>query len=155
MGQFEDITFQREPIGETLINEIIPLIVANKSETGSDHFELNPDFAQYEALDQHGYARLFTARKDSNLIGYQLYLINPNLNYGYTGATSTVIFIKPEHRGFGRKFIEFAESEMAKDKIDYIFQNIGSKAKDLTPFLERFGYEKTDTIYAKRLSHGV
>lgn len=151
MGTLDQIAFAREPVTESLIEEMIPLLVQNNAETGTDGFDLEPSFDQYLAMDQAGYIRLFTARKDSKLIGYQVFVINPNLHYKYVSATSDVVYISPEHRGFGHKFMADNESKLKAESINAIFQNISAK-KDASKLMEWMGYHLEDRVYMKRLS---
>lgn len=150
MGTIGEIAFNREQVSESLIEEMIPLLQANNAETGTDGFDLEPSFDQYKALDDHGYLRLFTARKDSKLIGYQVFIINPNLHYKYVSATSDVVYISPEHRGFGHKFMADNESKLKAESINAIFQNISAK-KDASKLMEWMGYHLEDRVYMKRL----
>jgi GNAT superfamily N-acetyltransferase len=144
--------FQRERAHE-IFQEVMPLLELHYKEIA--HFKdikLNPDFESYEKLERLGSLRTYTARdQQSRLVGYAVFFIRHNIHYKESlQAVQDIIFVHPEQRGFGRRFIEWCDAELAKEKVEAVYHHVKA-AHNFGPMLERLGYQLVDLIYARRL----
>lgn len=144
--------FARERFQDT-IDEAMPLVTAHYDEIA--HFKdipLDPDHVMYAALEDAGVLRVFTARTDEDqLIGYAVFFVRPNIHYKTSlQAAQDVIFIHPNHRGTGGKFILWCDEELRKEGVQAVYHHVKA-AHNFGPMLERFGYQLIDLIYGRRL----
>lgn len=144
-------TFQKESVAQ-VIGEIEPLLHKHWHEIA--HYKdipLNPDWSRYIQVEEAGALRVFTVRKNEKLIGYCVYLLNKNMHYKDSlQALQDILFIDPEHRGGGMKFLKWCDEQLRLEGVQAVYQHIKLK-HNFGPMLERLGYELVDLIYAKRL----
>lgn len=152
------MTFARERLDDNLCAELMPLLQMHYQEVA--HFKdipLDPDFQQYIQLDNQNLIRTYIARTTepvSLLTGYAIYLIKHNLHYQTSlQALQDVLFIHPDHRGFGSSFISWCDEELRKDKVEAVYHHIKIK-HDFSAILTPLGYERIEYIYGRRLHHG-
>lgn len=147
----EKISFQSESLID-LQEEISPLLVKHFTEIS--HYPdilLNPDWDRYFALENGGLFKVFTAREEGVLIGYNAFFLNTNAHYKDSKqASQDVIFIDPSRRGFGKLFIQWCDEQLKEMGIQVVYHHLKAK-KNFGPMLETIGYELVDLIYAKRL----
>lgn len=143
----------REPI-QTLWTEIVPLLYAHWREIATwQDIELNPDLDSYEALEEAGMLRVYTAREDGKLVGYAAFFVRTNMHYSDSlQAQQDVLFLAPSHRKgtTGIRLIQRAEEELAKEGVQVVYHHV-KVAHDFGPVLERKGYKLVEKIYAKRI----
>lgn len=138
---------------QDVLHEMIPLLELHWREIA--HYKdipLEPDAERYFMMQDAGMLRVFTVRDQLNgLVGYGVYIINTNPHYSSSKqALQDILFIRPEHRGRGGKFITWCDEQLKADGCQVVYQHI-KKAHNFGPMLERHGYELVDLIYAKRL----
>ena len=116
-----------------------------------DKIKLNPDWDTYYKLESLGMFKLYTARKDGELVGYFTVVVTKGLHYAdHKFAATDVIYISPEHRKgrAGYKLIKFAEQNLADDGVSVLVIN----TKDHAPFdslLESMDYNLAERLYQK------
>jgi GNAT superfamily N-acetyltransferase len=147
-----DISFQAESF-DSVFDEMLPLLRNHYFEVA--HFkdiDFEPDVEMYAALYNAGVLKLYTARSaTSELIGYAAYFVRGNLHYKSSKqAVQDVIYIAPERRGFGSKFIKWCDEQLKSEGVQAVYHHVKAK-QDWGPMLMRMGYEKIDIIYARRL----
>ena len=148
------ITFQREFSGPLLHKELFPLLTAHYDEIA--HFKdikLKPAFDRYDDLEERGALRVFTAREDGRVVGYSIYIITHNLHYSDSlQALQDVLFLIERARAglTGFKFIKWCDGELAADGVQVVMHHV-KKSHDFSPVLERMGYTKIESVYARRL----
>lgn len=153
--QIEDtrIDYAREPFSEALANEARPLIEKNWEETSHRHdIPLKPDMDKYKTLDERGFLAIFTARKKGALVGYCVMLVSEfthSKDKHY--ASQDVVYISPEHRGFGPLFINWCDGHLKRSGVSEVFRG-SSEILDCGPLLERIGYKPVSRLYSRRLS---
>lgn len=150
MGTF---TFARESI-RGLWPELWPLLFAHWEEiaTWSD-IPMDPDREAYEAIEDAGLLRLYTARNAQGLVGYAAYVVRTHLHYrGSVQAVQDVVYLRPEYRQgrIGQKLLEAADADLASEGVQVVFQHV-KLAHNFGPLLERLGYEHLENVYARRL----
>ena len=147
--------FQREILSAQLILELKPLFDEHFEE--SEHFkdiELSPNFESYLQLEASGMLRVFTVRVDGELICYSVLFVMPSYHYKNSiQATHDILFVKKEHRGLGRSFIQFCDDELRNEGVQVVYQSVKLKA-NYGPLLQRIGYEPVDLVYYRRLDKG-
>ena len=148
--------FQRENAKDILNDEnLLPLFQKHWEEISFyKDIPLSPDYAQYKKLDEMGILRVYTARDtDNKLVGYCVFFVNKNLHYSSAPpqAMQDIIFIDPEKRGFGAKFILWTEKQLAAEGVAVLFHHIKTKTPHTIDLFRRLGYENIDLILGKRL----
>lgn len=148
--------FQRET-ALAVFNEIKPLLLKHWEEVSFyKDIALDPDYDAYAKMDELGILRVYTARDEDNvLIGYAVFFVRTNPHYKQSlQAVQDIIFIDPEKRGFGVKFILWTEKQLAEEGVQVIFHHIKTKTPHTIDLFRRLGYENIDLILGKRLDNG-
>ena len=144
--------FTQETV-EQNVAESKPLLESHFKEIAQfQDIPLDPDYDQYIALEKAGFIRCFIARDtDGAMVGYAVYFVRNNLHYrGSLQAVQDVIFIKPEFRGRGGRFILWCDEKLKEQGVQVVYHHVKSKF-NFGPMLEKCGYELVDLIYARRL----
>ena len=144
--------FARETLS-SIKDEIEPLLELHWREIA--HYQdilLEPDWAAYFRAEELGLARFYTARDDQGyLIGYIVFFLRFNIHYKSSlQASQDILFIHPERRGFGAKFIAWCDDQLKLEGVQAVYHHV-KQAHNFGPLLERLGYSLVDLIYAKRL----
>lgn len=147
------IGFRRENVASVWY-EIQPLLARHALEVA--HFKdipLNPDENLYYAMEEKGLARVYTARLDGTtqaLVGYSVFFVRRSMHYDSVQAQNDIIFIQPEHRGFGARFITWCDEQLRAEGVQAVRHHVKA-AHNWGRVIERQGYELEDLIYVKRL----
>jgi L-amino acid N-acyltransferase YncA len=147
------LKFEQEQLSDGLIEEMMPLINAHWEEIAHDKdIPLDPDWYKYGQLQTLGSLKVFTARDDDGqILGYSFFFVSPNLHYKSSlQAVQDVIYIDKERRGFGRKFIDWCDSELRQMGVQKVYHHVKAK-HNFGPMLETLDYHLVDLIYARRL----
>jgi len=146
-----DIVFGRE-IAETLFLEIIPLILEHYREIAVDMGQpLEPDWEQYRLQDQAGFLRVYTARSKVVLVGYAVFFLRPHQHSVRSiQAFADALYIDPERRGIGAKFIRWCDDQLKLDGAKVVYHSVTPYC-DFSPVLTRMGYELASKVFARRL----
>ncbi len=147
------MSYQREKVTMALCEELAPLLYTHYKEIA--HYQdipLKPAFDQYIASDEAGILRVFTNRDDKGLlIGYAIYFVRHNIHYSTSlQAVQDVLFIHPERRGSGMRFIKWCDEELKREGVQATYHHVKTK-HNFGPMLERMGYRLVDLVYARRL----
>lgn len=147
------IVVQQESI-EGLWPELWPLLYAHWKEIAAwPDILLDPDREAYEALDEVGMLRIYTARDGVRLVGYAAYILREHLHYRSSmQAVQDVLFLDKDYRlgGLGMRLMKYADEELAKAGAQVIFHHT-KVAHDFGPLLERMGYKLVEKVYARRI----
>lgn len=115
--------------------------------------KLNPDWVEYARLDAAGVLRIFTARRDGQLIGYFVLLVNRSLHYqDHVFATNDVLFVLPEQRfgSAGYRLVKFVEQWCSDNGVSLMMVN----TKVHIPFdrlMLGMGFDLIERVYSKYL----
>lgn len=114
---------------------------------------LNPDFQKYASLDAGDCLRIFTARlEDRTLIGYDVFIVSTMLHHsGVRCASQDLVYILPEHRGFGRDFLRWCDAQLQSEGVQLIARTL----KPSNPFenaLAGEGYLVGEISFVKKLN---
>ena len=147
------IKFGKEALNPAFFDEIKPLISEHWEEIA--HFKdipLDPDFDLYQKIQDSGNIRVFTVREEDKLVGYALFFTKVNLHYKSSNqAVQDILFIHPDHRGCGAKFIIWCDEQLKAEGVQAVYQHMKAK-HNFGEMLERIGYELQDLIYVRRLN---
>lgn len=145
--------FQAESV-EAVLEEIKPLLVKHWEEVSFyKDIPLDPDYESYIKIEEAGNLRVYTARDEDNvLVGYAVFFIRANLHYRTSvQAVQDIIFIDPEKRGFGVKFILWTEEQLRAEGISVVFQHLKVSTPHTIELFKRLSYQPIDLIMGKRL----
>lgn len=152
--KIDEIEFGRDQF-EIIIHDAKDLIKNHFSETEyySDiPFELDENI--YLRNQINGNLICFSARQNKKIIGYAMFMVSTNLHCKNSRqAYQDNIYIDPEKRGFGMKFINWCDEELKKLGVQVVYHCVTQKV-NFGPALERHGYELIDFVYGKRLDKG-
>lgn len=132
--------------------EIEPLLEEHWKEIAlnKDIIKLNPDWEGYARLDGINALRIYTARKDDELVGYFVVLVSKSLHYrDHLFANNDIIFLtKPARKGLaGFKLIKFAIDSLAAEGITKL--HINTKAhQPFDAILERLNFQEIERVYS-------
>ena len=148
------LKYQQEFLGSfkkdagNLIQRDYEEIVHNK-----DVQNLAPDWDIYKILEDQGLLMIFTCRDASELVGYFVVIVTPDLHSkGSVLAVADVIFLDKDYRTglTGYKLFKFAEDCVRKDG----FKTLHVTTTEMHPIdslMIRLGYSKIETKYEKVL----
>ena len=146
------ITYQIERWSD-IESELSQIFPEHYEELADKNIVLDPDYNKYRLLDQAHLLKIFTVRNDSELIGYNILVIGPDLHYASTIMAHTdIYYLKPEFRKgrIGLKMFQYSENELKKLGVVKIFT--GTKVyKDNSRLFEYLGYKETEVIFTKLL----
>ena len=146
--------YQRESL-KTIIPEIMALVKAHWEEyksLGIDGYEgeFNIDLDRYLHYNEIGYHRLYTARKDGEVVGYAGMYVNESMHTQLPIATEDTWFLQEEHRkGFNAlRFLKFVEEDLKSIGIREIHMT-AQLANKSGRIMEARGYVHTSNNYMK------
>jgi len=148
------ITYQQEFL-DTVEKDIKPLLQDHWEEIAVNKsvIKMNPDWDAYHSLEDNGALKIFTARSDSDLIGYFVVLLRNHIHYkDHIFAANDVLFLKQEHRKglTGPKLMKFAEKCLKEDGVSVLVVNT-KRHKPFDGLLEWLGYSHVENVYSKYL----
>ena len=132
--------------------EIEPLIKQHYDDIAlnKDIIKLNPDWEGYARLDNINALRVYTARKDDELVGYFVVIVSKSLHYrDHLFANNDIIFLaKSARKGLtGVKLIKYAIESLAAEGITKL--HINTKAhQPFDAILERLNFEEIERVYS-------
>lgn len=138
---------QREPMTTALFDEARLLI-----ETHFARFDpfpelpLDVDVAGYEALEDAGCLRIYTARTD-HLRGYAVFMLSRSLRRRYLWQAQQDM-LHAESPMVTRALLKYAEEALREDGVRLIYQ---SGPMGFGRLLELFGYREFSRLHAKTL----
>jgi ribosomal protein S18 acetylase RimI-like enzyme len=146
------IEYARETVEQVRV-EIAPLLAAHCAEIGQRDLTHQPDWEAYRKTEAEGKLFILTARKDGELIGYNVMLLINHPHYaGDRVAQNDVIYVKPEHRRgrIGLGLVRYFEAAMRATGFDKIYYH-AKPSNDFGSLLVRLGYEAVEIIHAKHI----
>ena len=136
--------------------ELLPLFEAHYKEIAYyKDIPLRPDYDAYIKADEAGVLKTFIALRTDlvqpSIVGYAIYTVATNRHYRTSlNAHQDVLFIHPEHRGFGERFVQWCDEELKREGVQVVTHHVKTYF-NFGPMLERNGYELIEHIYSKRL----
>lgn len=151
------LSVKREPM-TAVWDEIQPLLEKHWGEIA--HFEdipLSPRKEVYAAIDIAGKLRVFTVRDGGVLVGYAVFIVDFDIHYsGSKQAKQDVMFLEPDYRrgGNGAMLISHCDIALRVEGVQVVYHHVKT-AHNFGPLLGSLGYEKVESVFAKRLDVGV
>jgi len=138
---------------DEVIDDIKPLLHDHWDELAAyKDIPLKPNFAFYKAADAMKAIRIYTARKNGDLIGYIIMsLARAHPHYmDQPWAVSDIVLVVKEHRtfGVGNALFDFMEADMEGFVVSVGVKNAHPELRFL---LESRGYLAVETLMQKRL----
>ena len=135
--------------------EIEPLLMEHWNEIAlnKDIITLNPDWREYARLDELNALRIYTARKDGELMGYFVIMVSRSLHYkDHLFANNDIVFLtKPARKGLtGLKLVKFAIESLKAEGVTKLHINTKTH-QPFDPIMERLGFEEIETVFSKIL----
>ena len=161
MFQFEGefggwVEFARETI-ETVVADMLPLIGTHYQEIAPyKEIPLQPDVGHYRQVEAIGALRIYTARDaDKHLRGYALFFLRPHPHFHASlQAAQDLLFIDPDHRGFGLSFLRYCDEQLAGEGVEVIHHTVTTRC-DFSPMLRRMGYQLSEFIYTRHTGRAI
>lgn len=154
-----EIKFTKETFHET-IEEAKPLLIQHWEELARNKelFPLDPDYESYFSLEKLGKLRIYTVRRNGELIGYACYMVSKNLHYRtMTCAVSDIFWLHPSVRrgSLGIKLFKFIESELSSEKVNLMHTTYKIEHPAAGSVLKYLGHTSIETGCAKVLTKEV
>lgn len=149
-------TFAEEKFSE-IHSELLPKIKSHWFEVtaNAEKFEFDLQIEQYCKLEQMGVFKIYSARKDSVLVGYSAFFIFPSLKMKNVRVASAEGFwVEKSSRGMGSialRLLRFTEQELKKLNITVIHANHPEEHGSLGRLLRLEGYTPHERTYVKCL----
>lgn len=150
--------FQREHYRDVW-DELVLLAERHYRETTTDPDQpLSLRRIRYEALDEAGALRLYTARVGGAMVGYDSLVVGQN--HAGLIANSDGLYVEKAYRGdLSIALMRFTERDLLATGVIRILRTTKapgvSQAVDHGRLLERLGYSMTEVTYSKRLAQPV
>lgn len=148
-----ELTYTWEPLASAL-REFAPLLDRMIREVGHNHAvtPLDPDYAQYLAVERCGILHFLAVRDEGRLVGFVLVTLGPHLDFMTTKwAQIQKIYLRPEYRGAGH-------GQQMRDRVHAQLKTVGVKIVMAaernacpTPLWAQDGYKPLETVYIKVL----
>jgi len=154
------LVFARERSAD-LWAEVACVLSRNHKETGLLGVPLDPDVERYNALDDAGVLRCYTARDDRGLlVGYSVMIVSYSLHSRGSKqalqALQDTTYIVSEFRSgmAGVRLMRWVDEQLIAEGVRVIVRQSCDR-HDTSRVLERMGYEQTHRCYARRIDKGV
>lgn len=150
-----ELRLQRE-LSRNLWDEILPLLVRNNEDVGVLG-SIEPDRETYDALEEKGALRCYTARTETGLlVGYCIMVVGPSLyRVGMKCANQDTIYILRQYRhgAEGIRLLRYADEQLAAEGVEYIVRQ-STGMHDIGKLLQAEGYVHTHDTYMRRIDRG-
>jgi GNAT superfamily N-acetyltransferase len=137
-----------------VIEDIKPLMELHWEEVAFYRdMPLKPDFGRFYAWEQQGMLRIYTARVETMLVGYAIYVLMYPAHYAdCLEAHQDTMFLHPDYRRgtTAMRLMSHAEDDLALEGVKTIRLHVKA-AHDHRAFFERLGFSLEDHLYSKRL----
>lgn len=114
---------------------------------------LDVDRKLYEALEEAGTLRVYTARLEGRLVGYAVFTVAPSMRRRYLKtANQDLVHVEPPVRGrVTAALLRHAEKALAADGVELVYHSTPENGSRFGRLLEILGYRPVGRTYAKRL----
>lgn len=147
------LVFKRESFS-SIQEELAPLIQEHAEELSPHKGKHEPILAKaYNLLEWDGNLVIVTARDEGKLVGYCAFILAPSLHYrGVLNAEVDCFFLAREYRKgmAGIQLLREGEKACKEKGATHIVQKC-KVYQDLSPILERMGYEKIEYVFLKEV----
>ena len=116
-------------------------------------FDLPVDLSMnlYETLNSMGALRVYLVREEGKLVGYSSFFLQPHMQHkDQIQAKQDVLYIRPESRGNGLRFIKWCDAQLQQDNVSFVFRSV-TTFNNWSLLLKRLHYKECETIYMNDL----
>lgn len=153
------LLYSREKLSECQ-DEIQP-ILRNEHWEEVGHYRdipIDMEWDKYRQLEEMGKLRCYTVREyidesctETILKGYAFFIVDNHLHYKSTlVANQDILFVRKAYRGIGRWFLEWCDEQLKAEGVVTVTHH-AKPWFDYGTLFEKLGYEKAETIWARRL----
>jgi len=134
------------------MDEMRPLWEFHYKEIALYDFPIAPMLNVYQASEIGNVLRIFTARDEEKLVGYEFFFGHLHPHFSYLFANQDALYLAPKmRRGFaGYKFLRFVDEELKTEKVKAIFRRVTARF-NYGVLLERMGYEESERVFSRRI----
>jgi GNAT superfamily N-acetyltransferase len=136
-------------------HEFHEMLVWHWSEVSSfKDYQARPDWDRYRQAYELDMFKIYVIELSGLIVGYATHFISFSMHYeNLKSALADAIYISPEHRGLGKKFIAWIDEQLKNDNVIAVYRH-ATKKNRFSILLDRMGYEQIETTYLKRLDNG-
>ena len=145
------IAFSKEPF--QIVEDNFHLIKEHWDEVVTDSRPLSPHWEYFRTVEKLGELVCFVVRKDGEVVGYTVWLFQPNLHSkDVILAFNDAVFLRKDCRtnGLGKAFLEYCDEELEKLGAQMIVWHVKPKV-DFSGALKALGYSHHSTVYARNV----
>ena len=132
---------------------MLPLLKVHQDEVAQfKDIKLDPDFSQYQAVQDAGRLRVYTMRVRGELMGYASFLVANSLHCkgSYQALQDTLFLLPRVRRGLaGYRFLKWCDRQLQIESVQVVYHEV-TDSRDFGALLKRLGYKKVSTFYARR-----
>lgn len=150
-GYYQIMKYAQEPFAKVYYDGI-HLIAAHHKEIDLFNRVLDVHVDAFIAAEEAGNLVTYSIRTDEDeLVGYCVFYVYMHGHHKQDiHAKQDVIFIDKKYRGHASEFISYCDKQLKESGVQYVHQCV-PVMNDFSRLLERKGYKKLETIYARRL----
>lgn len=152
-------SFEKESLSQCM-EEIKPVLRHEHWEEVGHYKDIPIDmeWEKYLNLESMGKLRCYTVRSalneeftESILQGYAFFLVDKHLHYKTTlVASQDILYIRKHYRGIGKNFLKWCDDQLKKEGVVTVTHH-AKPWFNYGNLFEKLGYEKAETIWARRL----
>lgn len=120
---------------------------------GRAGFKFDPDWVEYERLEEAGMLRYYTMydHSNKNKVGFAIFIIAKSLHCkGKFIANSDSIYIHPRYRGYGTEFLRLIMEDLRAEEIDWFSLHVKA-GDDNGNLAHRIGCEHYENVLQRKL----
>ena len=119
---------------------------------------IDMQWEKYALLERMGILRCYTIRdylnqefEEAVLMGYAFFIVDKHLHYQHTlVASQDILYVRKPYRGVGRSFLKGGDEQLANEGVVTVTHH-AKPWFNYGELFEKLGYEKAETIWARRL----
>ncbi len=137
-----------------IVDELLPLLLANQQELDPDGFPLDPDWQEWLKLDAFGILRILTARRDGILVGYIGNMIRTSLRHKTIPFCYIELFyMRPQVRIGFEPINMFSANDRLLDEWGvqktFVISELVYRDGRVRGIFKRLGYGQTGEVYER------
>lgn len=151
--------FTREKLIECQLDIQPVLLNEHWAEVG--HYKdipIDMQWNKYSLLEKAGVLRCFTIRsplneefEESVLMGYAFFFVDKHIHYKNTlVANQDILYVRKLYRGIGKTFLRWCDEQLKEEGVVTVTHH-AKPWFNYGDLFEDMGYEKAETIWARRL----
>ena len=145
------ITYTTENVEENLSALKMLAKLHYKEVAPYDDIPLDVNWGRLIRLEKAGILKFYAMKDGAIILGYAMFTVGTSTEYQTSlQASLTNIFIHPQWRGRGFRFISWCDAQLKNLGVQVVYHHVKSK-NDYGVLLKRLGYDIMNIEYSKRL----